>query len=360
MSININNVKVVSETYQQRLASNQALANIVKCMQSYGIKDPLQLLPSAPNESIEFELHNSYAALANGLRRCLLGEIVTVSLTFASTAWQTNDTALLIDQVQRNVEMCTYYQPKNIDEKSEMESYTFKLDVVNKTDDVMPVTIGDVKAFKGKDAIDTKKWCVYPNIVIAYLHQGYELHIKDFIVEYGLCQDNAAKFTLVDCVKYEILGVDAYDTYARTGKSSTCYVPKDFKIKVITKSNCPPKQLMIKACETLMKRIAAMQQLVKAYKAANTPEFSVEFLEVIPKSNCFEFHFKNEYITTVSILAYKCFQIDETIPYVAHAIVNPSIDIGILKINHNDYINVLLKACDESLKDLIAVRKAFA
>ena len=69
------------------------------------IKYPTQLLPQQSKFEVSFELKNTNTEIANGIRRCILGELDVISMSFDEKDFETDDAYILSDFFKKQLEL---------------------------------------------------------------------------------------------------------------------------------------------------------------------------------------------------------------------------------------------------------------
>lgn len=373
----ITNVKI-TETFGY---DETLLKKVLTIMEKNGVQNPKSMLPYTPHHVVQFELKNTHSRFSNAIRRVLLEELPVKCLTFEDEDWETDDHFILSDMLMKNVNLIPINQEHSIDlDKTSIYLYKY-----NNTNDIMQVKASDIqissKKKKGSaedDADDDVKYkyaaikdttsqgnanlIPHNNVTIINLRPGKFIKIKKFNIISGQGKTDAAKFTLLDNIRYEILDMEPYDIFTRTGTRSTEYDPKEFRITYTTTGNINPITVMQLLNDYLSDKLTKMKN--KIIEFANTEKketdkqyYYTDGLEVEINNNMRIYKFVNEYITLPNMIAQRCYLIDPNITLCIPTIDRYDNEIGIIRINHPDPNKVMISAIDECMKDIDTIYK---
>jgi len=346
-------LKIVDIKCDKRQCANQQIDKFIQLMDKYHICN-LDLLPTVPWYEVSFTLKHSYAGFANAIRRVLIEELPTKCLTCTADDVQTDDPFILSDIVIKNIHLIPISQ--------ELTNYSYKtiaLYVYNNTDEIIDIKAKHIitsdKPFSkiandilhltsgGKKSSFQTCENIIPNanIIIARLRPTKYIKITNLVIEEGIAQDNAAKFTLLNNVSYDILD-----------QCSIEHDPTMFKLKFSTSSNIRPATVVQLLYNVLSKKIQLAKDFLIEYDKSNKKTYYTENFEVLFQYDIYTYKFHGEYITLVHMLAQQCYILEPTILYCAPTIDRYDNDIAMIKINHPTATKLLLKACDKCLGDL--------
>lgn len=348
--------------YEQKIDHKSILVNkYTELIKKYKLHDdPVSLLPNTSWTLTRFELHNTTAGFANGIRRALLEEIPCQALSIKEVDVDTNDKFIngMIDVLCKNVGLIPIYQDeiKGI-KKSDEDLTGLYLLITNTSQEIIDVKASDFKPeAKAKDIIPNS------NIIIARLRPGKTLSIKNVRIERGIGVQDAAKFSLLRSVKYTpIYDVKPFDQFSEKGVRSIAYCCKNFALEFSTHSNIQPIDVMKLVCNELSRRLSSISDKIQGYLQFREKSdiYIGDNIEVKKDSNdiiCIKI--VGEYITLMNMIANKCFELDNNILHCSASVERYDTNTGILKIKHADY-SIITTAIDKLIEDLDIVSKSF-
>lgn len=133
--LEVANVEIIKKT----VPDSKELNDILTLMKKHGTPNPKSLLPKTPWHEVKFELKNTYAGFANGIRRTLIEELPVKCLDFDEQDFERSDEYILIDQIKKNINLIPIKQ-----ELRNMEKYYIYLYKYNDTNDIINVTTKDI------------------------------------------------------------------------------------------------------------------------------------------------------------------------------------------------------------------------
>jgi hypothetical protein len=353
----MNNLKVSDVKITEHNAmENKEIHKFADLMKTNSIVNPLALLPQTPWHVVEFKLSNTYSGFANGLRRVLMEELPVKCLTFEESDIETDDEFILIDVLLRSINSLP------ISQTVDGSDYEISLFVENFTTATMPIKGRDITIrLDKKNNSDITNLVPDPNITLINLRQGKTLNIKKITIDQGTAKQDAAKFSLLDNITYEILDMEPYDAVAQTGTRSVDYDPKMFNISFTTSGNIQPNQVVNLLCDVVHKKLDTAKENITKYEKyeEKAPIFKYYFseeLEVLKDNDIFTFKFFREYITLAYMLAQRCYLLDNTIPFCVPTINRYDDEIAIIRLKHPSPDKLLIAACNECIKDIEILR----
>jgi len=381
----VSNVKI-----EKRTNDEKKLAPFVKLMEKYGTKNPMKLLPQTQWHKVSFVLDKTSSSMANAIRRVLIEELHTRCLTFDDEVLTTDDEFILTDVLQKNIELL----PINQDGKN-FAGKKISLYKYNDTNDVIDVKASDLtisksntrkqstaesksedppksprkspKSAKRKtkrgaaEDVSIRELIPDSNIAIISLRPGKFVRIDEITFLEGYSKYDAGKFTLLDNVTYDIMGVEPFDQFTGKGTRSMEYDPSKFSLSFKTCGNISPKGVIDKLVETLMSKLARAKDFVSTYaKSDQTKQYYyTEGFEVSISDDIVTYKFHNEYITLSNMLAHRCYVLDNNILFCSPAVERLDNEVGIVRLKHADCNTLLLNAIDECIADIQTFSKAF-
>jgi hypothetical protein len=196
------------------------------------------------------------------------------------------------------------------------------------------------------------------NITIISLQPGKFLRVGLLYVIKGYAKHNAAKFTLLDNVTYEILDMVPYDVFTGKGTRSVMYDPKEFAISFTTCGTTTPKHIVKALCGDLTRRLTKYKILIEKYKQLNITYYTDADLEIVVKDDKYTFRLLGEYITFAYMIAQRCFILDKNISYCTPSVERYDSEVAIIQIIHADPTALVIESITECINDITILEKA--
>jgi DNA-directed RNA polymerase alpha subunit len=368
----VKNVK----TKELKIEKSKELDNLISLMKKHKTLEENQsgydLLPK-PREETSFELYNTFSGFANAIRRTLTNEVQVYALDTQDI--KTDDEFLTnTDVIIKNINLLPLDQYVE-----DMSKYNIYIAKVNKTLDIVEVTPKDIYLMDRKVFDNTvkdkgvgfklseslalfandhkgtraKDLVVDDNIVIANLRPGKTLYVGNIQVVSGKGIEDAGKFTLLDNITYNILNVEPYDSFNKTGKRSIEYDPTDFKITFTTSGNIKSKDVMKRCVESLETDLLAVRKVIEDYdKLEESKYFATDKLEVTNKDGIATYKLHKHYFTVTNMIGQRCYLLDPSCPFITVGVERYDTRIGVIKIKHAEPNKIIMDAIDENLKDI--------
>lgn len=389
---------------KKSITETKELSEINKLMIKYGIKEPLRMLPQSDWHEVSFNLKNTYAGFANGIRRVLIEELPVVCLSFYEDNLVTDDDFILSDLLVKNINLIPINQEINMEDYDKYDIFLYKY---NDTNDIIDVKASDIRVVlsekkklkKGsgdKEVIiedeaesnsdeeekekrinkkdkpkyksqtkggvsEERKLIPESNIIIIRLRPGKYIKITHMFLEEGFSKNNASKFSLLNNVKYEPTDMIPYDVNTGTGTRSIEYDPKEFALSFSTCCNIQPHTVIKLVCNTLTERLNRCKEKLLEYMKSDQSKkyYYAEGFEVTIKDDIYYYKYSKEYITLAYMIAQRCFLLDANILYCSPAIDRYDNEIAIIKLKHADSNKLLLKSLDSCLDDIKILKSEF-
>jgi DNA-directed RNA polymerase subunit L len=300
--------------------------------------------PDGEQYKVQFELHNTNSGFANAINRCMRDELNIYSMTGDENLVDTDDEYVLSDNFIRTVNAI----PLRQDVLS--TGYKFVIDVKNLTDIDRQIYSSDIILVDPKTK--QSKQLYSQNIPLLMLRPYKYLKSKFYVIN-GINKEDGAAFSTAANIRYGVL-----DQSPSSSSITTQY--KSFLLGYTTyrNSTSDPTFYIKAVCDALINRLniikTNIQNLDVKRSLLHTDKLTLEI-----DNGIYKFNIIDEYWTIANMLSYACFWLDENIPFVAPGLSHPSIEIGIVKIKHENPINHMIKAIDHSIECLNIVRKAF-
>lgn len=222
-----------------------------------------------------------------------------------------------------------------------------------------------LRAYQDAEKSSIKLDFLFPikNQIISRLIRNKTLFITDIKLAKGRGIENAGRYTLLDNVYYEPLGVKPFNMYDKPNSGNIRSMeisPSIFELGFCTRGNISIKKTMDLCCDSMAEALTKMRTEIENYtKSANkdfyeTSEFKVEFSDGILK-----YYFKTLYLGIPTAVTRECYEIDPTINFITVGNENYEKRVGIIKINHPDTVGILTKAINNCMKYVEIMRAAF-
>lgn len=333
-------MKIVNATIETIDRQNDAkLKSILK-------NDPnlIKLLPQKPHSNISFELHGTCSAFANIVRRHLMSRISSHRLTFdmekvSQENKYTNSGYALIENILRNIN----YLPLDQEKKLIVGSNPgVSLNIRNTTNDMLTVTSGHFT--------DPHNIIIDKNIPIFSLHPGTYLSLKnELYVIYG---DGIMKdyFSVTSRVGYEILDVEPYNQFTKTGTRPFDANPTKFKLSFTLTGDVTVDYVFEQLRSTLKDRLTYCKNLLNDYFNDKSPKD----LKVNINNGIYSFIFSNLEFDVPLLIAQTCFKLDPNcLHYSARSLSysSPESELKIAK-DSKENINVAFAELEKDIEKL--------
>jgi hypothetical protein len=399
----VTNVKIEQPKHSSELKKWFDLIEKHSIMSS---KEAEQKLPKL-GKTLDFELLGCNAGFANGVRRILLDEVEVQALDTSFAEIKTDDNFIsgTMDCLIKNITLVPIVQNSKFDPAR----HTIVLLVSNMTLDIMPVyakdlvivdkkdyekqlaslhtqhtdKTADYKMRKGgedrkmrnfrsgelisgsfkipeslltfsytdkfKSVMDISELIPNPYVVLDQLRPGKSLYIANVHIVKGRGYQSASHFTLLDNIRYNILGHEPFDFFAQTGKRSIEYNPTDFKLGFTTRVNIEPLEVLKLVQATANEYFSQIETALDKYEKFLSAESQNKFyasndLEVSAKEDLHDYKFFKIYLTPVSMIASMIYDIDPSISFVTASVERLDTDIGILRLKHKEPNKVIRNA----------------
>lgn len=356
--IKITKIKVDEFNLVKEL-TNKKNSKLQKCrdlLSDLSLQKVQELLPQKSKYTVSFELSQTNASLANGIRRCLRDEIETLSFDFDENKdVDSNDPFILSDFVKKQVDLLP------INQDLDYSKYEITLNKENNTDEIIDVTSDDFIILDNKKKKDTRS-IVGGNIVICRLRPNSHLIINNIFVSKGIAIKNAAKYNLLSNVTYKILDVDPLieTKIGHTGTSSMRSEPKTFFISYTTHRNIDkPRSVMIKCCDTLINRLKLI--LTEMKKISNKDViYTSDLITLESVGDLHKIYIHGEYWTIINMITWYCYtSTKRNIKSVIPSLLHPEKEVGIVSIIHPEFSSVIQKSITNIIADLEIVKSQF-
>jgi DNA-directed RNA polymerase subunit L len=217
------------------------------------------MAPEIISDRVEFVLPNTSGAIANAIRRTITCELPVKGFYCNYEDIDTNDPFIIPEMIQKRIMMIPVRQSTH--------SGSWNIDVTNLTTSPMFVTAGMINP---KPPCDSK-------ITILVLGVGKYFKCKIGVNElYGYQTGNGMRALAVNAASVPI-DVTPLNTFDNTGVPVSVSNPRVWKISFVTNGTITPKDLIIKAIESIIERIIGVTSgLAHVRKRESEYEFDIE------------------------------------------------------------------------------------
>lgn len=351
----ISNIKVTEFNLIKEM-DNKNNKDMQKFLQFLSREEAMKLLPRKSKITVSFELSKTNTSLANGIRRCLVDEIETLSFDFDEYKdLETDDKYILCDFIKKQVELIPINQEFNY------KDVEIKLVKYNNTDDIIDVMTNDF-VISGAASQKNLEDIVGQNIVLCKLRPGRYIKINNIYISKGTGLQNAGKYKLLSNVTYKILDADPIveTAVSKSGVSSMITNPKKFIISYSTHRNIDhPRQVMVKCCDTLIIRLNVILENMKNISNSDKV-YKSELLSLDSTDDLRKIEIKNEYWTIINMITQYCYILTNgNIKFVSPALIHPEKEVGMINIIHPDFSTLIQNAIKKIIEELNVVKMTF-
>ena len=213
-----------------------------------------KLLPTVifPYEA-SFELKNVNVAIANAIRRTIMGEIPVKSLFFSLDDFETTDPFILYDFVLTRIKNIPIDQSIDI-------NTTYSLNIINKTEDIMEV--------KSKDLVMSSRYSKHnkkyfnETFTITTLEPSREIHISKIFVKEDYANNHAGHTVAFNAISIQT-DVEPYNSFTKKGIKSAIANPSNFKISFRSNGNMDAKDILKLACKEIINRLDDVRKYIE-------------------------------------------------------------------------------------------------
>jgi DNA-directed RNA polymerase subunit L len=291
------------------------------------------------SKRISFHIENVSNAVANGIRRTVMNELLIKAMWFELDDFHTTDSFILNTMIQTRLALIP------IDQKTPLQTI-FDLLVINDGTEEIDVFADKIHVRSGH--LHRKDLPFNETNPICTLKQGKELKISKIILkeDYGYnfaghsVAQNAVSLSLDQKPLNQYLPKDHPDR----GISSSISDPRKWKIQFTTTGAMEPNDIVAAACENIIKRIQNFQNLIP---------------NILSNGDTYVLIVDGESDTIGNLLMKTCV---ELYPNIKACTYNPdSIKRSFtLKIRCDEDVNSVLLSCSKYIIDIYSsIKKAF-
>jgi len=288
------------------------------------------LIPIFKPETLSFNIYNTKSSFVNGIRRCIIDELLVKNLYYDMSEFSSNDKFLLSDFIQNRLQSISILQ--DIDEKKK-----FSLNIYNNTTKIMYIYSNSIINQNSND----KTIYFNQNIKICDLKPNKSLNINNIIIksDYGFNNNIYS----IGCASYEVINMDMNKNQSLNTE------PSDFKFYIYSNGNINSNNILIKSCSTLIERLDKINNLILTYD--NESIYNDELI-INKNENLSSYFIKNEYHTLGNLLVDYMFDLDKSTKLLNYNNDHPSKNEIIIKTDNSDSDNLLQQAIINIKKDM--------
>ncbi len=366
---------------------------IVKLMAKHGTNNGYDLLPTSIKHKVSFQLNNTYSAFANAIRRTLVEDIPTKSLSIDEKSIITDDEFIagMSDVLIKNLGLLPITQFSDV--INSPDKYDIHLYVFNNSTEIIDVKARDITVVRritkkskkgGADELDledeitedvptkfhTKKdhskqestQALIPddNILLMRLRPGKYLKMNNITIQTGTSAMDAGKYSLLNNIMYEPLDIQPYDQFTGKGTRSIDHDCRSFQLEFTTCGNISPEEVMKLVHTKLSNDLTDIKKKIQLYiDSGSGSYYSGQDCEVVLRDEVYNFKFIGHYISELAMISMCCYKLDSNIPFCAATVERYDSIVGLLRIKHADFTKILLKSIETCQKDLDTLLAAF-
>lgn len=210
------------------------------------IKEFAHLVPThfIPQE-VRCKLSNVNTALANGLRRTIMSEILCKFMTFDYDDYKCNNPFCINTMIRDRIQLIP------LDQKTPITT-SWHLDTQNTDSIVSKVYTAAIIGGSGKES---KNQAFNPNIEICTLEPSKYIKIDKIIVKQDFPYNFGGCAVAVHAA-IRPLDVDMYDQFTRKGEHSSNSNPREFLLSFDTVGTMSPIDILKAGCESIIERLS--------------------------------------------------------------------------------------------------------
>lgn len=299
------------------------------------IENNKSLIPKFSKLGIQFQLLNSNEAFANSIRIVFNDELLVNYLNVSIFDINTDDKYILSDNIVERIASIPLKQEVN-------NNKTYKLNVVNNTNDIIKVYTNEIKNNDNSPANDFNS-----NILICTLKPNKYIVINNIKIgqDYGY---NNSIFS-IGSFKYKIINTDFKNISLNTDS-------KDFELELITNGNIELNTLINKIYDNLYFRLKKLQNDINAYQLENHSSDITKILTDVfiinAENNIYEIHIINEYNNIGNLITKYVYNLYPEIELINYKLEHPLRHKIVINIKHSQYKKLINDAINNIINDL--------
>lgn len=322
-------------------------------------------LPTTIPSDVTFELHNTTTEMANALRRCINSELEVLTMDFDPKDFESDDSFIVLHELRKRI---TYIPIRQI------FGVTFKINVHNKTDDIIPVYSRSIveSGFKKNENPDDKKIRMdkqddekkhkekmfSETFILTYLRPGKRLVIDNIHIVSGVSFKQNAAFSFPGKVAYKCLDIPDSSNDDADGISTASSMmtdPTRYMLGVPRQKYIDPVHIVKMALKTLEDKLDRIHRIVKdASENFYSSDMEINYLKDRASFKIF-----GETYTVGNLLSRYGFMVDKTITNIHCIKLHPSFNYITVEIHHESPQKIMVLAIDLVKKELKKIGSAF-
>lgn len=229
------------------------------------IKDPRfeKYLPKTLfPKHMEFVLGGVSGAVANGIRRTIMCELLVSAMYVEYEDIQTNDKFIIPELVMKRLRMIP------IDQSCPLDA-TFELNVTNTTDIIRDVKASEIRIVSGgrgtKERPQLKKLPFNETFTLFTLEAGMSCKITNIGIhqDFGFIEGSGMHVVAFNCASVSVdqIPINVYEPDDK-GIPSSISNPRVWRIKFNTNGTMRPESIIAYACDNIIQRVQSVQDLL--------------------------------------------------------------------------------------------------
>jgi DNA-directed RNA polymerase subunit L len=291
--------------------------------------------PTVP-QGLVFELHETTTELANGLRRCMEGEIPVLIMTFSDESLSTNDDFIITHELKKRIGLIPIRQISGVD---------LRINVTNNTDEIIPVYSGQIM-----EAKKLKEPMFSSSFILCHLRPGKSLLIDGIYTRSGVKYKNGAAHSFPGKIGYSCLDLeDAPEgNGGKTPVSSMNSDPSTYMLTIHRQKYIDPAYIVKLALVTLSEKFDKIRKIVEDA----TDNFYSSEMEIVYSEDMVMFKIFNETYTVGNMIVKYGMLADKTITNINCKKLHPSFDYINIEIRHPDPRSIMLQSIESIQEEL--------
>ena len=320
----------------------------------------LKHLPTTVPRDVSFELHNTTTEMANALRRCINSELEVLTMDFEPKDFESDDSFIIFHELRKRI---TYIPIRQI------FGVTFKVNVHNKTDEIIPVysrsivESGFKKDKKKKNEKEHKEKMFSETFILTYLRPGKRLVINNIHTTSGVSFKHSAAFSFPGKVTYKCLDLPDPSTGEEEAKDGEVIIPASsmmteptrYRLGVPRQKYIDPVHIVKMALKTLEGKLDRIHRVVKEA----SENFYSSDMEINYLKDRASFKIFGETYTVGNLLSRYGLMVDKTITNIHCIKLHPSFNYVTVEIHHASPQKIMLLAVDLVKEELKKIGAAF-
>lgn len=360
--VKVNKITITEHKYDDQFKKQDDAMK--KCLELISAKELIALLPKNTRYTVRFRLEDANSQLANAIRRCLVDELPTLSMTFNLMHDNTGKPADIITDLRTNDKhifgKCDYLKKRiegiPIKQNIIPDEWKISMEVNNNTTDLMDITSAHFKVIHKGKQVDPSV-LMYPNYIIMRIYPKCSLRISNIRIVEGTGLMNANCFKYITNVYYEIEDKPMVRINGKyEGKSSMVSDYKTFIMGYSTyRNNVAAADPIKQSCRVLVERL---ETILSEWKKIKDGELS-DKIQVNKVAESFIINIEGETYTLANLIYYYVFQEMPSIEFASGGIKHMDKVGAVIIIKNSEYMKLFANAVKAAIADLQKVHAAF-